>query len=689
MSGPRKIEDLAALRTRRLMMEDPDGTYPTNKNVLAVSGTRGLIVPTDSIDISDVKADTGEFAESLTVGGANALTTIQAGSGIVVEDVSAGVVSISSTGGSQILSIIGGDGIDATELAGAVTVTNTGVLSVQPNLAGPPAGIDSYTDSSGNVFLTNTGVRNLAVGNGLEVNSTTGNVSIRNTGVISITAGEGISVSEMDTSGNLVVTATGSGGVSSVTAGNGIQIGGSDTDPTIAVNMTGGTGIAITQGFGDELIVSSTFVAGDGIEFVPDGDNLAIRNTGVRSITAGDGISVSEMDASGNLVVTATGSGGGGVTSLVAGAGISVSSASGDVTVAVTGDQGGADIVHTDIVTVGTGDSSVGSYALTLSSNQSNAQIFMGKSSAPTAGNGGILNVNDGYQLVYTNPSGSYVIGPLPSFAAPTIDSTSSSEVTITAPVTPSIFHYTISGGGGGGGGATAMATNLGGGGGGGAGGNVVTGAILVPANAVITYSLGTGGSGGQYALVGYSVSTNGSAGTSTTLSVNGIAITENGETTSTTPGSISVEAIGGGGGVGSELSTGNGGAGGAGAYGGGGGQSYGGTMGVGGVGTRANGTAATGTIGSVTFGAFVSGGGGAGGGNSAPITAFVIDSAVGGNGGGFCGGRGSDNSVGTTAAGALGSGGGGGCANYNTYSASAGGNGGRGFISYYFTPLL
>lgn len=605
MSGSRKIEDLAALRTRRLLLVNSDGSYPSENKLLAVSGDTGLIEPTNSIDITDVKANTGEFADSLTVEGRDVITAIQAGGGIRIDDTwTVGIKTVTNTGvrgiiagdgievsdmdiegkvtvtatggggggGGGILSVIGGDGIEATEVAGSVTVTNKGVLSVQPNLAGPPAGIETYTDPSGNVFLTNTGVSNLSAGDGIEVNGSTGAVTVTNKGVLSISAGDGIDVSAMDPSGNVVITATGGGG-------------------------------------------------------------------------------------------------GGGVTSLVAGDGIDVSSASGDVTVAVTGDQGGNSIVHTDSVTVGTGDSSVGSYALTLSADQSNAQIFMGKSSAPASGNGGVLSVNASYQLVYTNPDGSFVIAP----PERTTDTTHFTTQTIeNIPSVPVTFHYTISGGGGGGGGAASALSgdqDAAGGGGGGSG-EIVSGSEVVGPGSVITYQLGVGGVGGdsvgQNGTISGDTAGQGASGTQTTLTINGRVIT----------------AGGGSGGFGGSVASGSiiGGAGGNGYFGGGGGLSTS-NPGDHGIGTAASGGAAIG----IGYGIFATANGGPGGGNGLPGRPYQTPTVVGGNGGGAFGQQGGENSVAPPESSTFGSGGAGGAANYTTRSVSIGGKGGDGYINYYY----
>jgi hypothetical protein len=76
-----------------------------------------------------------------------------------------------------------GSGLGGTSYngSGAVTITNTGVLS---NVAG--TGI-SVSGATGNVTITNTGVTSNVAGTGISVSAGTGAVTVSNTGVLTIT----------------------------------------------------------------------------------------------------------------------------------------------------------------------------------------------------------------------------------------------------------------------------------------------------------------------------------------------------------------------------------------------------------------------------------------------------------------------------------------------------------------------
>ena len=69
-------------------------------------------------------------------------------------------------------------GIGITNGAGAITISNTGVLS---NIAGVGISVSSAT---GDVTIANTGVLTNIAGVGISVSGATGNVTLANTGVI-------------------------------------------------------------------------------------------------------------------------------------------------------------------------------------------------------------------------------------------------------------------------------------------------------------------------------------------------------------------------------------------------------------------------------------------------------------------------------------------------------------------------
>jgi hypothetical protein len=83
-----------------------------------------------------------------------------------------------------------GTGLSGTSYngSGAVTIANTGVLSVTTN-----TGLSSNVSATGNVTITNTGVTSNVAGTGISVSGATGAVTITNSGVTSIVAGTGVS----------------------------------------------------------------------------------------------------------------------------------------------------------------------------------------------------------------------------------------------------------------------------------------------------------------------------------------------------------------------------------------------------------------------------------------------------------------------------------------------------------------
>ena len=72
---------------------------------------------------------------------------------------------------------------------------------------------------------------------------------------------------------------------------------------------------------------------------------------------------------------------------------------------------GGSSVVNTNSIAIGFGDTSTGSYALSLSAASSNAQIYMGTSTVGSlSGTGLLLSCNSGNSLVITNNAGSQVL---------------------------------------------------------------------------------------------------------------------------------------------------------------------------------------------------------------------------------------------------------------------------------------
>ena len=212
------------------------------------------------------------------------------------------------SGGEDILTFANGTGISLTTNAttDTLTITNSGVTSA---VAGTGISVSSGT---GAVTFTNTGVTSATAGTGISVSSSTGGVTISNAGVVSVVTDPGSGIS-LDTSVPGVVRVTNS-------APNIIQqtfrymrmpnLDLLDADSASdTLNFLNGTGISVT---GDTVT-----------------DSITITNTGVTSIAASTGISVSA--ASGSVNITNLG-----VISLSAGDGIGLSAGAGDVIVSNT-----------------------------------------------------------------------------------------------------------------------------------------------------------------------------------------------------------------------------------------------------------------------------------------------------------------------------------------------------------------
>lgn len=212
------------------------------------------------------------------------------------------------SGGEDILTFANGTGISLTTNAttDTLTITNSGVTSA---VAGTGIGVSSGT---GAVTFTNIGVTSATAGTGISVSSSTGGVTISNAGVVSVVTDPGSGIS-LDTSVPGVVRVTNS-------APNIIQqtfrymrmpnLDLLDADSASdTLNFLNGTGISVT---GDTVT-----------------DSITITNTGVTSIAASTGISVSA--ASGSVSITNLG-----VVNISAGDGISVSAGSGNVVVSNT-----------------------------------------------------------------------------------------------------------------------------------------------------------------------------------------------------------------------------------------------------------------------------------------------------------------------------------------------------------------
>jgi len=167
-----------------------------------------------------------------------------------------------------------GTGVRITTNSSADTVIfdNIGVTSL---VAGTAMAISAAT---GAVTVNNTGVTAITAGLGISRNTATGAVTIVNEGIVDVDAGNGISVGARDAAtGRVIVTNT-------APAGNAYRIFATAGEPSLTARSTADT---ITLIEGDGINITNTVASGALT------NRITLENTGVLSLTAGAGITVS------------------------------------------------------------------------------------------------------------------------------------------------------------------------------------------------------------------------------------------------------------------------------------------------------------------------------------------------------------------------------------------------------------
>ena len=118
-----------------------------------------------------------------------------------------------STGGGFVSNIVAGAGISVSSSTGAITISNTGVLSA---IGTTYIGVNT---STGNVTFTNLGVQTLTAGTDTAVSSSTGTVTVWNTSTLQTVTSRGSST-------NQIITITNDTTASSTDSGSLIVVGG-------------------------------------------------------------------------------------------------------------------------------------------------------------------------------------------------------------------------------------------------------------------------------------------------------------------------------------------------------------------------------------------------------------------------------------------------------------------------------
>ena len=165
----------------------------------------------------------------------------------------------------------------------------------------------TVTSTNDQINITNTGVTSLLAGYGMSVNSATGVVTISNAGVRSVTAGDGMEIVDSSSTGDITIH---NNGVLRLSAGAYITLsngGLPDGDGKIIITNDAPAGqtyrtIAVAGEdtlIADSLAATLTLIEGAGMNITtalasfPLTNRVTFENTGVLSLTAGAGLTVS------------------------------------------------------------------------------------------------------------------------------------------------------------------------------------------------------------------------------------------------------------------------------------------------------------------------------------------------------------------------------------------------------------
>jgi hypothetical protein len=171
--------------------------------------------------------------------------------------------------------------ININSSADTIIIDNTGVTSLT---AGTAMAISA---STGAVTVSNAGVTAITAGLGMSRSTATGSVTIVNEGIVDVDAGLGISVGARDaTTGKVIVTNT-------LPAGNAYRVFATAGEPNLTARSTADT-ITLIEGAG--INITNTVASGS---FT---NRITLENTGVISLTAGNGVTLS--GSTGNITIS-------------------------------------------------------------------------------------------------------------------------------------------------------------------------------------------------------------------------------------------------------------------------------------------------------------------------------------------------------------------------------------------------
>lgn len=182
-------------------------------------------------------------------GGGSGVQSVSAGTNITITGTAVNPI-INSIAGA-VSSLSAGAGIAVNQTTGAITVRNTGVLSI---IEGSGIKTDA---STGNITIENIGVNAVSSGTGISISGSTQTPIITNTGVNAITGGTGITIT--GTSTNPIIAST---GVQTITAGTNTTITGTATNPIInAINPAIPSGASINVNGGNYAFSNPALLA--------------------------------------------------------------------------------------------------------------------------------------------------------------------------------------------------------------------------------------------------------------------------------------------------------------------------------------------------------------------------------------------------------------------------------------------
>jgi hypothetical protein len=251
MSGLKKTENLHTLKTKELVMQNPDGSFPQVNSLLAFEDSRGRIVPTVDITVNSINATSIEVtdfnAKNYTIDDLSTQTVISQSIMTLTLDASDIQVMSKLTVGDTIT-------IDASGNISATTIQVGQGLNVGGNISATTIQVeqglnvgDTITlDASGNISATT-----IQVEQGLNVG---GNIS-----ATTIQVEQGLNVGDtitLDASGNISAT--------TIQVEQGLNVGGNIFGKTITVGEGIPDKAAVTSN-GSDIIANTanSYIYGD------------------------------------------------------------------------------------------------------------------------------------------------------------------------------------------------------------------------------------------------------------------------------------------------------------------------------------------------------------------------------------------------------------------------------------------